>query len=162
TSNGLAVTLAGMVFDGNTGLDLATVATTAMTGSDSPLKAADRFAAIALREIARSLERQRAEAWDMWHNRLDAVLARAIFAGVEAGKAALVVRRIGVSSDGLVKDFGSEVMVSEGTPRVRVFCEKADALMRSDPSLRSVEPGRLAFELIHAAVGKYDGARAGK
>src|SRR5262245_25622111 len=162
TINGLAVTLAGMVFDGNTGLDLATVATTAMTESDSPLRAADRFAAIALREIVRSLERQRAEAWDMWSNRLGAVLARAIFAGVEGGRATLVLRRIGVSSDGLVKDFGSEVMVSEGTPRVGVFCEEADALIRSDSSLKSVEPGRLAFELIHAAVGKYDGTRSEK
>lgn len=162
TINGLAVTLAGMIFDGNTGLDLAAVATTAMTESDSPLSAADRFAAIALREIVRSLERQRAEAWDMWRNRLDAVLARAIFAGVEGGKAALVVRRIGVSSDGLVKDFGSEVMVSEAAPRVRVFCEKADGLMRSDSSLKSLEPGRLAFELIHRAVGKYDATPAEK
>ena len=160
TSNGLAATLAGVVFDGNTGLDLATVATTAMAQSDSPLSAAEHFAAIALPQLARSLERQRAEAWEMWHNRLGGVLARAIFAGIEGGKVALVVRMIEVSSEGLVKDLGSELIVSNSAPRVRVFCEKAAARMRSDPSLKSVEPGRLAFELIHAAVATHDGSRA--
>jgi len=162
TSHGLAVTLAGMVFDGNTGLDLATVATTAMAQSDSPLGAAERFAAIALPQLARSLERQRAEAWEMWHNRLGGVVVRAIFAGVEGGKVALVVRMIEVSSEGLVKDLGSELIVSNASPRVRVFCEKAAARMRSDPSFKSVEPGRLAFELIHAAVATPDATRAEK
>ena len=69
TSNGLAVTLAGMVFDGNTGLDLVNVAMTAMAKSDSPREAADQFAALAMPEIARSLERQSTEAWEMWHKR---------------------------------------------------------------------------------------------
>jgi len=161
TSNGLAVTLAGIVFDGNTGMNLTAVATTAIAKSDSPSSAADRFAAIALPELARSLERQRAEAWEMWHTRLGGVLARAIFAGIEGGKVALVVRRIGVSSEGLVEDLGSEVIVSNAAPRVRVYCENAAALMRSDPSWKSAEPGRLAFELVHAAIATPGGTRAG-
>jgi hypothetical protein len=160
-SNGLAVTLAGMVSDGNTGLDLMTVASSAMAKSDSPLKAADHFAGIAIQEIARSLDRQRTEAFEMWRNRLGGVLARAVFAGVQGGNAALVVRTIEVSSEGLVKDLGSEVIVSQANPRVLVFCEKAAELMRSDPSLKSLDPGRVALRLVQAAVATHDdGPRA--
>jgi hypothetical protein len=149
-----------MVSDGNTGLDLMTVATSAMAKADSPLEAADRFAAIAIPEIARSLDRQRTEALDIWRNRLGGVLARAVFAGVHGGKAALVVRTIDVSSEGLVKDVGSEVIVSQANPRVLVFCEKAAELMRSDHSLKSLDPGRLALKLVHAGVATRGGPRA--
>lgn len=161
-ANGLAVTLAGMVSDGNTGLDLMTVATSAVARSDSPQKAADLFAATARQEIARSLGRQRTEALEMWRDRLGGVLARAVFAGVQGGKAALVVRTIEVSSEGLVKDLGSEVIVSQMNPRVVVFCEKAAELMRSDPSLKSLDAGRVALKLVQAGVATHDGQPAEK
>lgn len=161
TGNGLAVTLAGMVSDGNTGLDLMAVATSAMAKSDSPLEAAEHFAAIAIQEIARSLDRQRTEASEMWRNRLGGVLARAVFAGVQGGKAALVVRTIEVSSKGLVVDLGSEVIVSQAKPRVLVYCEKAAELLRSDSSLlKSADPGRVALQLVHGAVAIPGGTRA--
>ena len=159
-SNGLAVTLAGMVYDGNTGLDLMTIATSAMAESDSPLKAADRFAAIAIQEMTRSLDRQRTEALEIWRDRLGGVLARAVFAGVQGGKAALVVRTIEVSSEGLVTDLGSELIVAQANPRLLTFCDTAAELMRSDPSLKSMDAGRVAFQLVQAAVARHDGARA--
>lgn len=152
TSNGLAVTLAGLVLDGNTGLDLMKVATAAMAQSDSPQEAAQRFAATAIEKLARSLERQHAEASQMWHSRLGGVLARAVFAGSERGQVAVVVRTIEMSSEGLIKDLGSRVIVSDAVPRVVVFCERAEELMRSDSSWKTLEPGRLAFELIRAAT----------
>ena len=65
-----------------------------------------------------------------------------------------------MSLEGLVKDLGSEVIVSQANPRVRVFCEKAAELMRSDPSLNSLDPGRVALKLVHAAVATHDGQRA--
>jgi len=159
-SNGLAVTLAGLVSDGNTGLDLMNLAAAAMAKSDSPQEAADRFAATAIQEMARALERQHAEAPEMWHNRLGGVLARAVFIGAERGQAAVVVRTIGVSSEGLIQDLGSRVIVSEAIPRVVVFCEKAAELIRSDPSWKTLDPGRLAYQLIRASVAAPDGARS--
>jgi hypothetical protein len=152
TGNGLAVTLAGLILDGNTGLDLMELAAAAMAEFDSPQKAADRFAVRAVEELARSLERQRAEASQMWHSRLGVVLARAVFAGSERGQVAVVVRTIEVSSEGLVRDLGSRVIVSGAFPHVVVFCARAEELMRSDSSWKTLEPGRLAFELIRASA----------
>jgi hypothetical protein len=89
----------------------------------------------------------------MWHSRRGGVLSRAVFAGSERGQvAAVVVRTIEVSPEGLIRDLGSRVIVSEAVPRVLVLCERAEELMRSDSSWRALEPGRLALELIRAAV----------
>ena len=150
--NGLAVTLAGMVADGATGLDLMSLGSAAMAESASPQEAADRFAAMAIRDIARSLERQRAGARELWQKRLGREIARAAFAGIERGRPVIVVRTIGVSPEGLVKDLGSQTIVSQATPSILVYCEKAAELMSSNASWKSLDPGRLAYELIRAAA----------
>jgi hypothetical protein len=116
---------------------------------------------MAILEIAPSLERQRAAAWRMWQNRLAGVLTRAVFAGVSGRHAMVVVRTIGVSPEGLAVDLGSQTITAEAIPRVLVFCEKAAELMRTDPIWKNLAPGRLAYELMRAAVAAPHGPDSG-
>ncbi len=93
----------------------------------------------------------------MWRSRLGGVLVRAVFAGIGSGHAALVVRTIAVSSEGLVQELGPQPVIPVAVPRVLVFCEKAAEQMRANLSWKSLDPGPLAYKLIRGAVAPAGG-----